>query len=80
MKRKFAIVLMILLVSAVSVFAVMSTDKFACEDDNQSKSGAVCIIEGEYISKEYFEVRYNSYKNSPLDYENPKEETLQSLR
>ena len=80
MKRKFAIVLMILLVSAVSVFAVMSTGKFACEDDNQSKSGAVCIIEGEYISKEYFEVRYNSYKNSPLDYENPKEETLQSLK
>ena len=25
-------------------------------------------------------MRYNSYKNSPLDYENPKEETLQSLK
>ena len=45
MKRKFAIVLMILLVSAVSVFAVMSTGKLAGEDDDQSKSGAVCIIE-----------------------------------
>lgn len=99
MKRKFAIISMILLVSAVSVFAVTSASKFEGEDeirtfgearkgsieklvanDNQSKSDAVCIIEGEYISKEYFEVRYNSYKNSPLNYENPEEKTLQSLK
>lgn len=83
MKKKLTILSLlslILLVSAVLIFATVSTSKFEGEDDNKSKSGAVCIIEGEYISREYFEVRYNSYKNSPLNYENPEEETLQSLK
>lgn len=83
MKKKLTILSLlslILLVSAVLIFATVSTSKFEGEDDNKSKSDAVCIIEGEYISKEYFEVRYNSYKNSPLNYENPEEETLQSFK
>ena len=83
MKKKLTILSLlslILLVSAVLIFATVSTSKFEGEDVNKSKSDAVCIIEGEYISKEYFEVRYNSYKNSPLNYENPEEETLQSLK
>ena len=65
MKKKLTILSLlslILLVSAVLIFATVSTSKFEGEDDNKSKSDAVCIIEGEYISKEYFEVRYNSYK------------------
>lgn len=78
--KKLTALSLVLLVSAISVFAVTSTSKFEDKDENQSKSDAVCIIEGEYISKEYFEVRYNSYKNSPLNYENPEEETLQSLK
>lgn len=83
MKKKLTILSLlslILLVSAVLIFATVSTSKFEGEDDNKSKFDAVCIIEGEYISREYFEVRYNSYKNSPLNYENPEEETLQSLK
>ena len=56
--KKLTALSLILLVSAISVFAVTSTSKFEDKDENQSKSGAVCIIEGEYISREYFEVRY----------------------
>lgn len=37
-------------------------------------------IDGEDIEKEYFEARYNAYKTSPLNYENPGEEAWKSIQ
>ncbi|PWL94092.1 MAG: hypothetical protein DBY08_04105 [Clostridiales bacterium] len=37
-------------------------------------------VEGERISKLYFEVRYYSYKSNPLNYEDPKQEAWNSIK
>ena len=37
-------------------------------------------VEGERVSKLYFEVRYYSYKSNPLNYEDPKQEAWNSIK
>ena len=37
------------------------------------------VVEGEKISKTYYNIRYASYKSSPLYYENPKESAWESI-
>ena len=48
-------------------------------EDNRSSEYYMGEVEGEKISKLYFEVRYASYRSSPLNYENPKDEAWNSI-
>ena len=62
-------------------------------DDEASLGDYPMVLTGEYneestmgevlgvgISKAYFDVRYTSYKSSPLDYENPRDEAWTSIK
>ena len=56
---------------------MQSSVKGLLSADVQDAMGEVL---GTKISKAYFDVRYASYKSSPLEYENPKEEAWESIK
>ena len=56
---------------------MQSSVKSLLSADAQDAMGEVL---GTKISKTYFDVRYASYKSSPLEYENPKEEAWESIK
>lgn len=56
---------------------MQSSVKSLLSADAQDAMGEVL---GTKISKAYFDVRYASYKSSPLEYENPKEEAWESIK
>ena len=56
---------------------MQSSVKGLLSADAQDAMGEVL---GTKISKAYFDVRYASYKSSPLEYENPKEEAWESIK
>ena len=56
---------------------MQSSVKSLLSADAQDAMGEVL---GTKISKAYFDVRYASYKSSPLQYENPKEEAWESIK
>ena len=48
--------------------------------ESRNVQDAMGEVLGTKISKTYFDVRYASYKSSPLEYENPKEEAWESIK
>lgn len=56
---------------------MQSSVKSLLSADAQDAMGEVL---GTKISKAYFDVRHASYKSSPLEYENPKEEAWESIK
>ena len=48
--------------------------------ESRNAQDAMGEVLGTKISKAYFDVRYASYKSSPLEYENPKEEAWESIK
>ena len=48
--------------------------------NGSNEADAMGEVLGIKISKTYFDVRYASYKSSPLDYENPKEAAWDSIK
>lgn len=56
---------------------MQSSVKSLLSADAQDAMGEVL---GTKISKAYFDARYASYKSSPLQYENPKEEAWESIK
>lgn len=57
-----------------------STEQLPESDRGAQAENYVCVIEGEYISEEYFKMRYNAYKNSPLGYEDLEAEVMDALK
>lgn len=75
MKRKI-VISTIVIIAFVTVIAGSNAllKKFQGEDEYVGE------VEGERVSKLYFEVRYYSYKSNPLNYEDPKQEAWNSIK
>lgn len=75
MKRKI-VISTIVIIAFVTVIAGSNAllKKFQGEDEYVGE------VEGERVSKLYFEVRYYSYKSNPLNYEDPKKEAWNSIK
>ena len=48
-------------------------------DSKNSRIEYIGVIEGELISKNYYDIRYNSYKSTPLNYEDPKANAWEAI-
>lgn len=48
-------------------------------DSKNTRIEYIGVIEGELISKNYYDIRYNSYKASPLNYEDPKVDAWEAI-
>ena len=95
-KKVLTILIICMCLSASGVFAysklrpVQGENEFRGIGENMQSSvkgllsadvqDAMGEVLGTKISKTYFDVRYASYKSSPLEYENPKEEAWESIK
>lgn len=95
-KKVLTVLIICMCLSASGVFAysklrpVQGENEFRGIGENMQSSvksllsadarEAMGEVLGTKISKAYFDARYASYKSSPLEYENPKEEAWESIK